>query len=116
MPSPIYGRVQGDVNPLSDHVLVINMEKGDTLTKGGLIITDDNGTNRGIRPRWAEVYKVGKNVGYCKPGDWILLEHGRWTFGVNIDLTDGSKLYIQRADTAAILLVTDECPLYRHGG
>lgn len=87
------------------------MEKGEKRLASGLIIADDNGKDRGIRPRWAEVYKVGKNVDYVEPGQWVLLEHGRWTYGVNLDLTDGGTLYVQRADTAAILLVTDECPL-----
>lgn len=111
MPSPVYSRLDRDIAPLADHILIINMEKGEKITRGGLIVMDDNGKDRGIRPRWAQVYKVGKNVDYVEPGQWILLEHGRWTYGLNLDLPDGSTLYVQRADTDAILLVTDECPI-----
>lgn len=111
MPGAVYNRAKGDIAPLSNHVLVINMEQGEKKLASGLIVLDDNGKDRGIRPRWAEVYKVGKNVDFVEPGQWVLLEHGRWTYGLNLDLTDGGTLYVQRADTDAILLVADECPL-----
>ena len=107
-------KVQGDINPLPDHILVINMEKGEKVTKSGIILRDDNGKDHGIRPRWAQVYKVGSRVDCVSPGQWILLEHGRWTYGIEATVVsdDGEKkLYIQRADNEAILLVSDECPL-----
>jgi hypothetical protein len=43
-------------------------------------------------------------------GEWILLEHGRWTRGVTVELEDGTDIVIRRADTKAILMVTDEDP------
>jgi len=114
MPASVYFKVNEDISPLADHILVHNMEKGDKLTKGGLLIPDDNGKDRGIRPRWAQVYKVGSKIDYVEPGQWVLIEHGRWTYGVDMELQkDGvvEKHYIQRADTDAILLVADE-PIY----
>lgn len=107
-------KVKGDINPLPDHVLVINMEKGEKVTKGGIILRDDNGKDHGIRPRWAQVYKVGERIDYVLPGQWILVEHGRWTYGVEASVQEGGQeevLYIQRVDTDAILLVSDVCPL-----
>lgn len=114
MPASVYFKLDRDVTPLSDHVLIFNMEKGDKLTKGGILIADDNGKDRGIRPRWCQVYKAGANVDYVKDGDWILVEHGRWTFGVETTLTkeDGTKeeIYLQRVDTDGIMLVQEERP------
>lgn len=114
MPATIYNYVKGDLTPLRDHILVVNMEKGETITKSGLIIMDDNGKDRGIRPRWAQVYKVGANVDYVSPGEWVLLEHGRWTYGIELELPEadeGEVFYVQRADPNGILLVSDEYPL-----
>ncbi|MNK54718.1 Chaperonin 10 Kd subunit [compost metagenome] len=113
MPANVYYRLDRDVSPLKDHILIHNMEQGDKLTKSGIIITDDNGTNRGIRPRWAQVYKVGSNIDYVKEGEWILIEHGRWTFGVPMELTDGEEtreIYLQRVDVEGILGVSSEKP------
>jgi len=109
MPANVYFRLDRDVSPLKDHILIYNMDQGDKLTKGGILIPDDNGKDRGIRPRWAQVYKVGSNVDYVRPGEWILIEHGRWTYGVPVEL-NGEELYIQRVDTDAILLAQAEKP------
>ncbi len=116
MPISVYNRVSGDVHPLTNDILVINMERGDKITKSGLIITDDNGKNRGIRPRWAQIYKVGKNLLEEYPeleeGKYILISHGRWTFGIDVDLPDDrGSIYLQKVEPAAILGVTDECPI-----
>lgn len=90
------------------------MEKGDKVTSGGIIVLDDNGKDRGIRPRWAQVWKVGPENSDLTPGQWVLLEHGRWTYGIEAIIPEGGEnevFYIQRADPAGILLVSDECPL-----
>ncbi len=109
MPANVYFRLDRDVSPLRDHILIYNMEQGDKLTKGGILIPDDNGKDRGIRPRWAQVYKVGSNIDYVSAGEWILIEHGRWTYGVPVEL-DGVEHYIQRVDTDAILIAQAEKP------
>lgn len=106
-------KIFDDITPVKGHVLVINMEKGERVSRGGIIITDDNGKDRGIRPRWAQIYKVGKDVTDMSPGEWILIEHGRWTHGVDMADPNNSEntLYVQRADTSAILLISDEQPV-----
>ena len=45
-----------------------------------------------------------------KVGEWILLEHGRWTRGVTVVEEDGTEITIRRADTKAILMVSEEKP------
>ena len=109
MPANVYFKLDRDVSPLKDHILVHNMEQGEKLTKGGILIPDDNGKNSGIRPRWCQVYKVGANIDYVKEGEWILVEHGRWTFGIPMEL-DGTEFYIQRVDVDGILLAQPEKP------
>lgn len=107
--SPTYHKTNRDFSPLPDHILVYNMEKGDKITAGGIIVIDDNGKDRGIRPRWAQVYKVGKNIKDVEPGQWVLVKHGRWTWGVDVSLADGDA-HVQRVDPEGILGVQDTKP------
>lgn len=99
--------VQGEVRPLRDRVLVTNMEHGDKITRGGLIIPDDGSKERGIRPRWATVYAVGDEVTEVKAGDQVLISHGRWTRGVSIPNGDGGRQVIRMVETSSILLVDE---------
>jgi len=110
MPAYTFNTINGVLEPIGDHVLVVEMEQGEKVTPGGIIVLDDNGKDRGIRPRWCQVWKVGPKQVDVKPGEWLLVEHGRWTYG--FDITDGdTKLYVQRVDTTGILLVSDDYPL-----
>ena len=84
MSEPFEWTVKGRVVPLRNRVLVEGMEHGETRTEAGIIIADDNGKERGIRPRWATVYAVGQEVTDVKPGDRVLIAHGRWTRGVQV--------------------------------
>lgn len=111
--SPTYQSVNGNIIPLRGNVLVINMEKGDKITAGGIITLDDNGKDRGIRPRWCQVYKIGEDINYVQPGQWILVEHGRWTWGLNVTIPEGNPdeiFHVQRIDPKCIMLVTDDRP------
>lgn len=113
MPSTIYNKISGDIRPIKDHVLVVNMEKGDKVTRGGIIVMDDNGKDRGIRPRWCQIWKVGPEQTELSPGQWILVEHGRWTYGIETSIPEGSDdevYYVQRVDIAGIMGVSDEQP------
>ena len=111
MPASDYQKFSGTLTPLPDHILVCDMETGEYTTKAGIIVTDDNGKDRGIRPRWCRVYKVGSNITDVKPDQWIFVEHGRWTWGFDFYDTDQSKrLYVQRVDNQGILGVADEKP------
>lgn len=110
MPVYTFNKISDTLTPIGDHVLVINMEKGEKITKGGLIVLDDNGKDRGIRPRWCQVWKVGPKQTDVSPGEWILVEHGRWTYGFESE-EDGGNLYVQRVDNSGIMMATSECPL-----
>ena len=110
MPAPIYQKFSGTITPLADHVLVCDMETGERVTAGGIIVGDDNGKDRGIRPRWCRVYKVGANVTDFKAGDWIYVEHGRWTWAMDFTDETGADLKLQRVDIQGVLGVSEEKP------
>ena len=101
-------QVTGDIRPLRDRVLVCDMEHGDQKLASGLIIPDDNGKERGIRPRWGTVYAVGSEVTVVKPGDRILISHGRWTRGVNVTSSQGESKVVRMVESDAIMLVQDD--------
>ena len=104
-----YDALQVKIRAIKDHVIVSSMEFGERKSSGGIILRDDNGTTQGIRARWARVYKVGPEQEFVKEGQWILVEHGRWTRKLKIN--DGEQeLEIQRVDKEGILAVSDEAP------
>ena len=113
MPAITHTKLYNDIEPLSDGILVVDMDRGAKVTTGGIIIPDDDGKLRGIHPRWAKVYKVGKNVVDVKPGEYILVEHGMWTYGIEMILEDGEKLYLQKVKPESIMLVSEEKPSYK---
>lgn len=95
------------IKALPDVILVHNMEYGENRLATGIIIPDDNGAERGIRPRWGTVYSVGKNIQDVKVGDKILVAHGRWSRGIKIREANGDTTVIRRVDPNDILLVRD---------
>jgi len=94
---------------IKDHVLVADMNFKERLTTSGIYLLSDDGRNAGIRPRWAQVYAVGKEQEDIKVGQWVLVAHGRWTRGVGIEDTTGERT-IRRIDTNDILLISDTEP------
>ena len=98
------------VRAIGNRVLVTDMYFGEQTTKSGLIISNDNGKERGIYPRWGKVYAKGpKNEDPYNVGDWILVEHGRWTRGMNID-TDSGEIELRMVEAESILAMSDEKP------
>lgn len=100
-------KVKGRVKPLRNRVLVTDMEHGEQRLASGLIIPDDNGKERGIKPRWCTVYAVGSEIDFVKPGDQILVSHGRWTRGVQVSEADGTTRVVRMVESDAIMLVHD---------
>ena len=101
------------ITPLKDDILVYDMYFGEQKTTMGIIILDDDKTDRGIHSRWAKVYAVGeKSNSDIKPGYWALIEHGRWSRGIDLNEIDPSmeanKTVVRRVDPKAILLYTEK--------
>jgi co-chaperonin GroES (HSP10) len=73
------------IKALQDNVLVSEMEFDTRITQSGLILPNDNGTSLGIRPRWGRVYAIGPKQKNVQVGQWIMVAHGRWTRGIDIE-------------------------------
>ena len=101
--------VDYDITPLKKRVLVSHMHFGETKTKGGIILNDDDGTQSGIHPRWAKVYATGDQQEDVKVGQWLLIAHGRWSRALKVK-RDGTELEVRMIDENDILLVSDEEP------
>jgi hypothetical protein len=101
---------KGKPRAVSNRVLVTDMYFGEQKTASGLIIKDDDGTTRGIYPRWAKVYGKGpKNTDPYEIGQWILIEHGRWTRGFKVDDGEGEK-ELRMVEAESIIAYADEKP------
>jgi beta-lactam-binding protein with PASTA domain len=86
------------------------MDMGEMKTAGGIVIQSDDGKAHGVKPRWAQIYKVGSEVDIdVAVGQWILIEHGRWTRKIKIDDGDGEKEF-QKVEVSAIMMVSNERP------
>lgn len=100
--------IYGTLRPLKDKILVRDLQFGETVTRAGIIIPDDDGKERGIHPRWAQVWKMGSDVDEdITLGEWVLIEHGRWTRSVKV-VTEDEEFKINMIDPEAILLVSNE--------
>lgn len=102
--------IQNELRLLHNKVLVSDLEHGVALSQGGVILPDDDMTERGIRERWAKVWAVGPEVSDLRPGQWVLLQHGRWSPRMTFSLPEGD-VDLWRIDyPEAVLLVGDERP------
>ena len=98
-----------DIRALPKDVLVIDMDMGEMKTASGIVIQSDDGKAHGVKPRWAKVYRVGSEVTDIEVGQWVLIEHGRWTRKIKIDDGEGVKEF-QKVETHSIMMVADERP------
>jgi hypothetical protein len=52
---------------------------------------------------------VGPEQTTVKAGEWVLVEHGRWTRGIEVEVT-GEHMTLRRVDPSNIIFVSDEEP------
>jgi co-chaperonin GroES (HSP10) len=97
------------LHPLKNHVIVRDMNFEGRKLSSGIVLLNDDGKTDGIRPRWAKVYAVGPEQTDISVDQWILIEHGRWTRGLKVEI-DNEEFVIRRVDPACIIGVQDEEP------
>jgi co-chaperonin GroES (HSP10) len=102
--------IKGKPSAVGNRVLVTDMHFGEQTTKGGIILGDDDGKTRGIYPRWAKVYDKGpRNTDPYEVGQWVLVEHGRWTRSVKVEVGN-DEVEIRMVEAESILAMSDEKP------
>ncbi len=102
--------IKGKLRPIRNNVLVSDMQFDETVSLGGIILPSDDGKSEGVKPRWAKVWAVGREQKDVNVGDWILVEHGRWTRGVRVIDESGNEITVRRVDTDCIMIQSDERP------
>jgi len=95
--------------PLRDHVLVRDMDFSGRQLASGIFLLNDDGKTDGIRPRWARVYAVGPEQKDVAPGQWIYVEHGRWSRGLEVEVGE-ETFTLRRVDPECIIFSSDEHP------
>ena len=104
-----YGVKRIKIRALHNHVIVSDMNFGEIKTTNGIVLRSDNAKAHGVHPRWGKVYCIGPTQTDVKVGQWILVEHGRWTRAIKIN--DGiSDKTVHRVDVNGIIAVSDEEP------
>ena len=99
------------IKPVQAHILVSDMNFGEQKSAGGIVLKSDDGKSEGVKPRWCKVRAVGKDQKDGKVGDWVLVEHGRWTRGLELLEDDGTVVTIRRVDAAGIMMMSDARPV-----
>ena len=97
------------LTPLHDIVLVRDMSFEARKLSSGILLLNDDGKSDGIRPRWARVFAVGPEQKEIKPGEWVYVEHGRWSRGIEVEIND-EEFVIRRVDPACIIFASPEPP------
>jgi co-chaperonin GroES (HSP10) len=80
------------LRPIRNNIVVVDMEFGEQITATGLVLMSDDGKSEGVKSRWGRVYAVGPEQIDVKVGEWILLEHGRWSRGFTVLDDDGNDV------------------------
>ena len=101
--------IKGKIKPLKDNVIVTDMNFGEQTTRSGLVILSNDGKSEGVHPRWGRVWAIGPDQKDVKVGDWIMVEHGRWTRGVTVE-ENGEEIIIRRVEVKSIMMISEEKP------
>ncbi len=103
-------KVKGTIKPLRNVVFIKGMEFEAQKTTAGIFIPKDDGKVTGIRPRWGQVWAIGPDQREISVGEWVLVEHGRWTRTVEVEQDDGTVLEVRMVDNNAIMAVSETLP------
>jgi len=99
----------GSLTFLNKDIIVSEMKFDERISKGGIVLLDDDKKSSGIRPRWAKIYGLGpeQTDPQLEIGKYILISHGRWTRGITVETPLGKET-LRKVDANDILLISDE--------
>jgi hypothetical protein len=97
------------IRAIKDHVIVTDMQFSQRTLNSGIILLGDDKKTDGIRPRWGKVTHVGPEQEDIAVGQWILVEHGRWSRGIEVRI-NGEDLTLRRVDPECVIGIQDDEP------
>lgn len=89
-----YGiNISNYIECLPNSLYVENMEYGERTLKNGFIIPTETMDYQGffVRPRWSKVLYKADNIKNINVGDYILMNHGNWSSGINCTINGVQK-------------------------
>lgn len=92
---------------INNKILAIKGKFHIEKTESGIYLPDISDKATGLVPRWFQVYSVGEDIDWLKPGQWIYVAYGRWSEGFKVDGIDETIWLI---DDKQCLAVSDEEP------
>ena len=97
-----------NLTAINEDILCTEGDFGDQVLKNtGIIVKSNAKESQGITPRWFKVLSVGPQADQnLKPGQWLLVEYGRWSTGLVID----RETTIWKVDPEKLLAISDEKP------
>ena len=100
------------LKPLPGRLFCASLETGLRATDGGIVLPDDNkmsSGSTGVRPRWFQVVNVNvdTNPDDIKIGNYVLVEHGRWSRRFSGKHYNNYSIIEEKA----VLLVTEDPPI-----
>ena len=105
------------LKPLPGKLVCVSLEVGFRTSAGGIVLTDDNDMSageRGVRPRWFQVVNVNvdTNPDDIKIGDYVLVEHGRWSkrFTGSADMREVGNNY-SIVEEKSVMMVSEDPPM-----
>jgi co-chaperonin GroES (HSP10) len=96
------------IRAMKNKILAEMIDKPGTekTTAGGIIITEKDATEAAVRPRWFKVYSVGEGIDWIQKDNFVLVDHGRWSNGM--DVGNEEKIYL--LDNKDCLALSDTDP------
>ena len=102
-----------ELTPLKDNVIAKMIELPGAMrkSKGGVLLTEGQQSEDFVRARWFVVAHVGPKQKEISVGQYVLVSHGRWSRGLDLDGThiEEDKLFL--LDNNELLMVSDDYPL-----
>lgn len=102
--------VQGKIKVLRKNILVKDMSFEEQKTTSGIIIQNDDGKSFGVKPRWAQVWAVGPEQEEVAIGDWVYVEHGRWSRGFTYLNDSKEEITLRWVDPKSVLVKSNQKP------
>lgn len=101
------------IYPIRDKVLgrMLDPVGGAKTTAGGVIVVEQDMTDGAIRPRWFEVTHVGPEQQDVVAGQYVLVPHGRWSRGLDVNGTHRVEDFVFLIDHTDILGIQDDRPV-----